>query len=93
MNSLAIIIASRIPKRFTLFKQLVSGIIFLISAGISSMIAAQSLTGVDIDTLGPQVGESVPEFTLPDQQGIQQTLESIMGPNGAMLLFHRSANW
>ena len=57
------------------------------------MAASQSLTGVDIDTLGPKIGENVPEFTLPDQQGIQQTLESIMGPNGAMLLFHRSASW
>ena len=93
MNSLAMVIASRIPKRFTLFKQLVSRVIFLISAGISSMAAAQSLTGVDIDTLGPKIGESVPEFTLPNQLGIQQTLEAIMGPNGAMLLFHRSASW
>lgn len=93
MNSLAMVIASRIPKRFALFKQLVSGFAFLISAGTSSMAASQSLTGVDIDTLGPKFGENVPEFTLPDQQGIQQTLESIMGPNGAMLLFHRSASW
>ena len=93
MNSLAMVIASRIPKRFTLFKQLVSRVIFLISAGISSMAAALALTGVDIDTLGPKIGESVPEFTLPNQLGIQQTLESIMGPNGAMLLFHRSASW
>lgn len=93
MNSLAMVIASRIPKRFALFKQLVSGFVFLISVGTSSMAASQSLTGVDIDTLGPKFGENVPEFTLPDQQGIQQTLESIMGPNGAMLLFHRSASW
>ena len=93
MNSLAMVIASRIPKRFALFKQLVSAVVFLISAGTSSMAATQSLTGVDIDTLGPKIGENVPEFILPNQQGIQQTLESIIGPNGAMLLFHRSASW
>ena len=57
------------------------------------MATAQSRTGVDIDTLGPQIGENVPQFELPDQNGKLQSLESILGPNGAMLLFHRSADW
>lgn len=43
--------------------------------------------------LGPQVGEQVPDFALTDQFGDAHDLESIMGPNGAMLLFHRSADW
>ena len=43
--------------------------------------------------LGPQVGEQVPGFALTDQFGDVHDLESIMGPNGAMLLFHRSADW
>jgi len=57
------------------------------------MTAAQSKTGVDIDTPGPQVGEAVPKFELPDQNGKLRSLDSILGPNGAMLLFHRSADW
>tara|TARA_B100000686_G_scaffold228516_1_gene235886 strand:- start:53 stop:226 length:174 start_codon:yes stop_codon:yes gene_type:complete len=57
------------------------------------MATAQSRTGVDIDTLGPQIGETVPQFELPDQNGKLQSLDSILGPNGAMLLFHRSADW
>ena len=44
-------------------------------------------------SLGPQVGEQVPGFSLPDQNGQIRTLESILGPNGAMLLFYRSADW
>ncbi len=40
-----------------------------------------------------QIGERVPDFSLPDQHGRIHTLESIMGPNGAMVLFHRSADW
>ena len=48
---------------------------------------------VDISVLGPQVGEQVPEFSLTDQTGTTQTLESVMGPNGVMLVFHRSADW
>ena len=56
-------------------------------------IDAQSRTQIEVASLGPQVGEQVPGFSLPDQNGRVQTLESIMGPNGAMLLFHRSADW
>ncbi|PCI75952.1 MAG: hypothetical protein COB20_11715 [SAR86 cluster bacterium] len=66
---------------------------FLFLVSISGLTSAQSRTEIDVHSLGPQVGERVPEFSLPDQNGQIQTLESIMGPNGAMLLFHRSADW
>ena len=46
-----------------------------------------------VANLGPQVGEPVPDFQLSDQFGEIHDLESVMGPNGAMLLFHRSADW
>ncbi len=48
---------------------------------------------VDVASLGPQVGEQVPAFSLPDQNRQIRTLESVLGPNGALLLFHRSADW
>lgn len=48
---------------------------------------------IDVSRLGPQVGERVPEFSLPDQRGEIWTRESIMGPAGAMLVFIRSADW
>ncbi len=50
-------------------------------------------TRIDVSALGPQVGEQVPDFSLPDQNGEIWTRESVMGPNGAMLVFVRSANW
>ena len=53
----------------------------------------ESRTPIDVASLGPQVGERVPAFSLPDQNGQIRTLESILGPRGAMLLFHRSADW
>ena len=56
-------------------------------------IDMQSRTPIDVASLGPQVGEQVPEFSLPDQNGEMRSLESISGPKGAMLLFHRSADW
>ncbi len=48
---------------------------------------------VDVQTVGPQVGDRVPDFSLPDQAGRTRTLASIMGPKGAMLVFNRSADW
>ena len=53
--------------------------------------AAQDLP--DVARFGPQVGDVVPAFSLTDQNGQTQTLGSIMGPNGAMLVFNRSADW
>ena len=55
--------------------------------------AMQERTPVDVASLGPQIGEQVPDFALPDQNGRTQTRDSILGPNGAILLFHRSADW
>ena len=50
-------------------------------------------TRIDVSRLGPQVGERVPDFQLLDQTGKQQTLQSLMGRRGAMLVFVRSADW
>ena len=48
---------------------------------------------IDVSKLGPQVGERVPDFSLKDQNGNTQSLQSIIGPKGAMLVFIRSADW
>lgn len=42
---------------------------------------------------GPKVGEKVPDFTLPDQNGKQWSLHELMGPKGLLLVFTRSADW
>lgn len=47
----------------------------------------------DVKTLGPQVGEKIPDFTLRDQYGEMRTLASLMGPKGLVLVFNRSAEW
>ncbi len=58
---------------------------------LATLGAAQDLP--DVEQFGPQVGDIVPSFSLTDQHGQTQTLESIMGPHGAMLVFNRSADW
>ena len=42
---------------------------------------------------GPGIGEKIPFFTARDQDGKEQTLESLRGPKGLLLLVHRSADW
>lgn len=55
--------------------------------------SAKDRAPIDVSLLGPQIGESVPGFALPDQHGTIRTLDSIMGERGAMIVFHRSADW
>jgi hypothetical protein len=43
--------------------------------------------------IGLPVGEKAPAFSAPDQFGNQQTLDTLKGPNGTVLLFFRSADW
>lgn len=42
---------------------------------------------------GPAVGERIPAFEGVDQNGRARDFESLAGPNGLLLLFHRSADW
>jgi hypothetical protein len=42
---------------------------------------------------GPAIGAAIPGFSASDQNGRVQTLQSIAGPKGALLVFYRSADW
>ena len=42
---------------------------------------------------GPEVSSTIPGFSLPDQNGTLQTLATLTGPKGALLVFYRSADW
>ncbi len=73
----------------------ISSVAFAAAAVLLHGVAmeAQEREPIDVSALGPQVGERVPDFSLPDQHGRVQTLQTIMGEKGAMILFHRSADW
>ena len=43
--------------------------------------------------IGLAAGQKAPAFSAPDQFGAPQTLETLKGPNGTVLLFFRSADW
>jgi len=42
---------------------------------------------------GPDPGQKIPEFALPDQFGSVRRLNDLAGPAGLFLVFHRSADW
>jgi cytochrome oxidase Cu insertion factor (SCO1/SenC/PrrC family) len=76
--------------------KLVAGLTAVIAAAGAGTYARQAppaSTRIDVSRLGPRVGERVPDFSLRDQNGRVQTLQSIMGGKGAMLVFIRSADW
>ena len=42
---------------------------------------------------GVAVGKPIPAFSIPDQNGQPRDFKSIVGPNGAMIVFQRSVDW
>lgn len=46
----------------------------------------------DVKT-GPAIGEHIPRFRAVDQNGRWLDFDAIKGPHGAVLVFHRSADW
>jgi peroxiredoxin len=67
--------------------------VLVLSMVLTASARAQNVRKINVGKLGPQVGEKVPDFNLPDQLGKQRTLQSVMGPKGAMVVFFRSADW
>ncbi len=74
---------------------LVAGLaLFAIGAGeVRVRQSGTAATHVDVEHLGPQVGTSLPGFTLRDQRGEPRSLTSLLGPKGALIVFFRSADW
>ena len=64
----------------------------LLPALIFVTATAQLLPSATLPT-GPAIGATIPAFSAPDQNGNPQTLKTIAGPKGAMLVFYRSADW
>jgi hypothetical protein len=67
------------------------GLFLVVGAGSDG--PQQSPVLPDVQKLGPQPGDRVPDFTLNDQHNRPRTLTSLVGPQGLMLVFYRSADW
>lgn len=51
------------------------------------------LASIDMMSIGLAVGQKAPAFSLRDQLGRLQTLDTLRGAKGTVLLFFRSADW
>jgi hypothetical protein len=51
------------------------------------------LSSIERMSIGLAVGQKAPAFSVHDQFGHLQTLDSLTGPNGTVLLFFRYADW
>jgi hypothetical protein len=50
-------------------------------------------SSLELMSIGLAVGQPAPNFRLHDQFGRNQTLDSLKGAKGTVLLFFRSADW
>lgn len=60
---------------------------------LACLASASASAAPDLKTIGPKVGAALPAFELRDQLGRAQTLASLTGAEGLMLVFSRSADW
>ena len=51
------------------------------------------LASIELMSIGLAVGQKAPAFSTRDQLGRVQTLDTLKGTNGTVLLFFRSADW
>jgi hypothetical protein len=51
------------------------------------------IASMELMSIGLAVGQKAPAFSIHDQFGHLQTLDTLRGTNGTVLLFFRSADW
>ena len=64
--------------------------LLLVASGVS---AAPPAASTPDEAPGPVIGTKVPDFTLPDQDGVEHTLTSLLERGQLAIVFYRSADW
>ena len=65
----------------------------MVTCGLVVLSAQAPAPPIDTSTIGPRVGQTAPPVDGVDQFGKRQSLSSIAGAKGTMLVFFRSADW
>jgi hypothetical protein len=60
---------------------------------LANMKESPSIKQAESLSIGLQVGNKAPAFASRDQFGHDQSLETLRGSSGTVLLFFRSADW
>jgi len=74
------------------FLVLFCALILMLSPASAQTFDRPSATDADMTT-GPVVGARIPDFAGVDQHGHRLGWKDIKGPNGAIIVFYRSADW
>jgi hypothetical protein len=61
--------------------------------GITAVLLVAGQAAAEAPPGAVGVGARIPAFDARDQTGARQTFDTIKGRTGAVLLFHRSADW
>jgi hypothetical protein len=64
-----------------------------VGASTHAQLGPGSPPPVPVEQRGLKIGERIPPLDVVDQFGRHQTLASLTGPKGLVLLFVRSADW
>ncbi len=65
-----------------------------IAAGALAAMAQFAFANSEyLELWGPAIGTEAPLLAADDQDGNRQTLETLTGPNGLLLVFSRSVDW
>ncbi|MGI8959132.1 MAG: hypothetical protein ACR2IV_05090 [Bryobacteraceae bacterium] len=63
---------------------------FLLLIGLQTVLLGHEASTIKT---GPPAGTRVPDFQAIDQNGHLETVASVSGPKGSLLVFFRSADW
>ncbi|UTW54981.1 peroxiredoxin family protein [Kordiimonas sp. SCSIO 12610] len=62
--------------------------------GIFLFLANPYSLSAEIEDIGPAIGSKIPHnLSVKDDQGNEQSFNTVVGQKGAVLIFYRSANW
>lgn len=65
----------------------------LVTVALATMVQFAYADSEFAAAWGPDVGTSVPLLAATDQDGKQQTLDTLKGSNGLLFIFNRSVDW
>lgn len=79
-----------VPNRPGGLRALWSSMLAILLVGMTQLVQADSEYAA---AWGPSVGASVPLLAATDQDGNEQSLDTLKGSNGLLFVFNRSVDW
>ena len=74
-------------------RNIVESAIRLSAFGLLTALSCGGYASEYANKWGPEVGSSSPLLAAPDHRGATQSLATLAGENGLLLIFNRSVDW